>query len=149
MHTCKKISPKNGEPQRYSWGTQKKKKKKDVRHSFLSPIHPWVLSGHCLIDLVVKASASRVADLEFDSCLCCGDFSGSSHTSELIIGTVVASLPGAWHCRVSIGTGWPGVSILWLGDVESLNCNFYLSVAACTIVWADTYWRYTSMLLGR
>ena len=28
MVTYAKISPKNGEPQRYSWGTQKKKKKK-------------------------------------------------------------------------------------------------------------------------
>ena len=27
MVTYAKISPKNGEPQRYSWGTQKKKKK--------------------------------------------------------------------------------------------------------------------------
>ena len=28
-------------------------------------------------------------------------------------------------------------------------CNFYLSVAACTTVWADPSLRYTSMLLGR
>ena len=28
MVTYPKISPQNGEPQRYSWGTQKKKKKK-------------------------------------------------------------------------------------------------------------------------
>ena len=28
MVTYAKISPKSGEPQRYSWGTQKKKKKK-------------------------------------------------------------------------------------------------------------------------
>ena len=50
------------------------------------------------------------------------------------IGTPVATLPGAWHFRVSAGTGWPGVSILWLGKVESLICNFYLSVAARKIV---------------
>ena len=36
---------------------------------------------HCLVGLVVKATASRAADLGFDSCLCQGDFSGSSHTS--------------------------------------------------------------------
>ena len=45
-------------------------------------------------------------------------FSGSSHTtitSYLKIGTSVATLPGTWHCRVSAGTGWLGVSILWLG----------------------------------
>ena len=46
----------------------------------------------------------------------------------------MATLPGAWHFRVSAGTGWPGVSILWLGEVESLIFNFYLSVAACKIV---------------
>ena len=43
---------------------------------------------------------------------CVGIFSGSSHTSDLKIGTPVATLPGAWRHRVSTGTGWPGVSIL-------------------------------------
>ena len=46
----------------------------------------------------------------------------------------MATLPGAWHYRVIAGTGWPSVSILWLGEVESLICNFYLSVAAHEIV---------------
>ena len=32
------------------------------------------------------------------------------HTSDLKIGTLVVTLPG----RVSAGTGWPGVSILWV-----------------------------------
>ena len=45
---------------------------------------------------------------------CAGIFSGSSHTSDLKIGTPVAALPGAWHWRyrVGTGTGQPGVSIL-------------------------------------
>ena len=44
---------------------------------------------------------------------CAGIFSGSSHTSDLNIGTPVATLPGAWrYYRVSTGTGRPGVSIL-------------------------------------
>ena len=43
---------------------------------------------------------------------CAGIFLGSSHTSDLKIGTPVATLPGAWHYRVSTGTGRPGVSIL-------------------------------------
>ena len=43
--------------------------------------------------------------------------------SDLKIGTPVATLPGAWRYRVSTGTGWPGVSILWLGEVERLICN--------------------------
>ena len=43
---------------------------------------------------------------------CPGIFSGSCHTSDSKIGTPVATLPGAWHYRVSAGTGRPGVSIL-------------------------------------
>ena len=78
-----------------------------------------------------------------------GFFSGLSHTSDLKIGTPVATLPGAWRYRVSAGTGRRGVSILWLGEMESLICNFYLSVAARKIVWAGLSLRYTSMLLGR
>ena len=109
---------------------------------------------HCSVGLVVKASASTAGDPVFDSCLRRGDFSGSSHTSDpgfesrlchdffsgsshtsdLQIGTPVATLPGAWRCRISAGTGQPGVSILWVGEVESLISNFYLSVAARTFV---------------
>ena len=72
-----------------------------------------------------------------------------SHTSDLKIGIPVATLPDAWHYKVSAGTGQPGVSILWLGEAESLICNVYLGVAARQIVWADPSWRYTRMLLGR
>ena len=43
---------------------------------------------------------------------CAVIFSGSSHTSDLKIGTPLATLPGAWSYRVSTGTGQPGVSIL-------------------------------------
>ena len=39
--------------------------------------------------------------------LAMGFFSGLSHTSDLKIGTPVATLLGAWHCRVSAGTGRP------------------------------------------
>ena len=48
---------------------------------------------------------------------------GSSHTSDLRIGTPVAALSGAWHYTASAGTGWPGV-ILCLGEVDSWICNF-------------------------
>ena len=61
----------------------------------------------------------------------------------------MATLPGAWRYRVSAATGWPGVSLLWLGEVESLICSFYLNVAVSKIVWADPSLRYTSLLLGR
>ena len=57
---------------------------------------------------MVKASASGAEDPGFES----RDFSGSSHTSDLKTGTPVTTLPGAWHYRVSAGTGRPGVSIL-------------------------------------
>ena len=99
--------------------------------------------GH--VGPVVKASASRAEDPGFKSRLR-RDFPGSSHTSDLKIGTPVATLPGAWRYRVSAGTGRPGVSILWLGEMESWIRTFYLCVAARKIVWADPSLRYTRML---
>ena len=65
-----------------------------------------------LVGLVVQASDAGAEDPEFDSRLHHGDFSGSSHTSDLIIDTPGAILPGAWRYRVSAEAGWPGVSIL-------------------------------------
>ena len=97
---------------------------------------------------MVKSSASRAEDPEFESRLR-RQFSRASHTSDLKIGTPVATLPGAWRYRVSTGTGRPGVSILWLGEMESLVFNIFLSVAAREIVWADPSLIYTRMLLGR
>ena len=97
---------------------------------------------------MVKAPALEVEDPGFESRLQ-WDFSGFSHASDLKIGTPVAALPGAWHFRGSAGTGEPSVSILWLGEVDSLICNFYLSVAARKIICADPSQRYTGMLLGR
>ena len=67
--------------------------------------------GHRLVGLVVKASASRAEDPAFES-RWRRDFSGSGHTSDLNIGTPVATLSGAWRYRVSAGTCRPGVSIL-------------------------------------
>ena len=64
-----------------------------------------------LVGQVVKASSSRAEDPGFESRLR-RDFSGSSHTSDLKIGTPVATLPGASRYRVSAGTGRTGVSIL-------------------------------------
>ena len=64
-----------------------------------------------LVGLVVKASASGAEDPGFESRLR-RDFSGLGYTSDLKIGTPVATLPGAWRNRVSAGTGRPGVSIL-------------------------------------
>ena len=60
---------------------------------------------------MLKASASR-AEIPGSNPVCNRIFPGSSHTSDLQIGTPVATLPGAWHYRISAGTGWPGVNIL-------------------------------------
>ena len=78
---------------------------------------------------------------------CEGIFPGRVIPVTLKFGTAVAALTGAWLYRDGAGTGWPGVSILWLSEVESLICNLYLSVAARTLVLASL--RYSSMLLGR
>ena len=65
-----------------------------------------------LAGLVVKASASGAEDPGFKSRLRRDFFSGLSHTSDLKIGTPVATLPDAWRYSVSAGTGRPGVSLL-------------------------------------
>ena len=70
-----------------------------------------IVCTYHLVGLVVKASASTAEDPRFDS-RWRQDFSGLNHTSDLNIGTSVATLPGAWRSRVSAGTGQPGVSIL-------------------------------------
>ena len=65
---------------------------------------------------MVKASAvSKAAEPRFDFLFILGDFSGSSHTSDIKkkkIVTTVATLPGEWRYRVSVGTGWPVVNVL-------------------------------------
>ena len=106
------------------------------------------LSHHHLTGLVVRRPPQKWEILGSNPA-CDGIFSGSRHTSDLKIGTPVAILPGTWRYRVSTGTGWPGVSILWLGEVERLICNFYIRVAARKIVWAGPSLRYISLLLGR
>ena len=60
----------------------------------------------CLIGLVVRRPP-REWKIPGSSPACAGIFSGSSHTSDLKIGTPVATLPGAWRYRVSAGTGQP------------------------------------------
>ena len=100
-----------------------------------------------LVGLVVRRPP-RERKIPGSNPACTGIFSGSSHTSDLKIGTPVATLSGTWRNRVSTGTGRPGVSILWLDEVERLICIFYLCVAARKFVFADPSLRYTSMLVG-
>ena len=46
-------------------------------------------------------------------------------------------------CEVCVGTGWPNVHKLWLGEIASVICNFYLSFVASTTAHADLSQRYT------
>ena len=70
-----------------------------------------IILANRLAGLVVKASALEVEDPGFKSRLR-WDFSGSSHTSNFKIGTLLAPLLGACRYRVSAGAGKPDVSIL-------------------------------------
>ena len=78
------------------------------------PVRPSPL--HRLLGLAVKTSASRAGDTGFESRLC-RDFFGSSHTSDLMFDTPVATLPSDRRYRVSTVPGWPGVNILCLGEI--------------------------------
>ena len=74
-----------------------------------------------------RASASRAGDPRIEPC-----FLKCSHSSDLQIGILVAALPGAGRSRVITRGGWLGVSVLRQGDIQSLICSFYLSVAERT-----------------
>ena len=68
-------------------------------------------------------------------------FPMSSHTMQWLKNWHSSGyLPGAWRCRVSAGTFWPCVGILWLGEVESLICNFCICVAARKLVLTVRPW---------
>ena len=60
-------------------------------------------SGYRLVDLVVKASASRAENPGFESRWRRDFFPGSSRTNDFKIDTPVATLPGAWRYRASAG----------------------------------------------
>ena len=64
------------------------------------------------VGLVVKASASRVADLGLIPTNGLDHFIGRVIPVISEIGTPVATLPCTWCYRVSAGTGYPSVSIL-------------------------------------
>ena len=93
----------------------------------------YLLTAYHLAGLVVKASASRAEDPGFESRLR-RDFSGSSHTSDFKIGTLVATLPCTRRYRVSAGTGRPGVSITCVDEVAGLISSVCVCVAARTMV---------------
>ena len=122
-----------------------------------------------LVDVVVRRPPREQKILGLNPA-CAGIFSGSSLTSDLNLALqwlpcqapgVIGSTLGLFglvsvYCdwvrwKIWSATSvsvWQHVSILWLGEMENLICNFYLSVAAHKIVWADLSLRYTRMLLG-
>ena len=69
---------------------------------------------------------ARAEDPGFASRSLHGDFSGSSHTSDLKIGTPVATLPGV----IGSVLGLVCPTSATVSELESLICSFYLSVAA-------------------
>ena len=79
---------------------------------------------------MVKASTSRAEYPGFECSLHRDFFGVKSYQWLKNWHSSGYPLPGAWCYRVSAGTGWPSVSILWLGEMESLVCNFLLSVVA-------------------
>ena len=79
--------------------------------TFVKILEGWLLNVDRLVGLVVRRPP-RERKIPGSNLACAGIFSGSSHTSDLKIGTPVATLPGAWRYRVRTGTGRPGVSIL-------------------------------------
>ena len=55
-----------------------------------------------------------------------------------------------WRSWVSAGTGWPGVSIPWLGETACMCGTSVSGVEACTVVVeSDLSLRYACKLLGR
>ena len=67
---------------------------------------PVYLVGTALL-ILCNVSAPRAADLRSILAFAMGIFSGP----VIPVTYKLASLPGAWRCKVSVGTGWPGVSI--------------------------------------
>ena len=110
------ISHQYNGPLGSNWGMMRKKKETNTHANNINTYILMCLYTHIhpydrLVGLVVKASPSRVEDPGFKSHLR-QDLSGSSHTSDLKIGTPAGTLRGAWRYRVSAGTGWPSISIL-------------------------------------
>ena len=77
-----------------------------TRPGVLPLLHPYRLVG-----LVVKAPPGE-RKIPGSNLECAEIFPGPSHVSDLKTGIPVATLSGAWRCKVSAGTGGPGVSIL-------------------------------------
>ena len=76
-----------------------------IKLSSVEVCSEWIVSG--------LGVTCQPQDRETGIALC---FPLSSCTIDLEVGTLVATLPCAWHYRVSARAGWPIVSILRLGE---------------------------------
>ena len=83
-------------------GGQRKGLGSDQRGKFVMPCVGCLRVRYRLVGLVVRRPP-RERKIPGSNPACAGIFSGSSHTSDLKIGTPVATLPGAWRYRVSAG----------------------------------------------
>ena len=93
----------------------------------------------------VLGTAWRAADLRWIPICPVGLCSGLSLISHFSIATQVVTLPGTWPCRVTAWTSWPGVSILWLGEMENLICKCPWFTLVC--VWDVKNQQTTTTLL--
>ena len=117
----------------------------DIASAFNSPAYHMM---DRLIGLVVRRPL-RERKIPGSNPACAQIFSGSSHTSDLKLALQWLPCQAPGVIGSVLGLVGPVSVNLWLGEMESLICNFYLSVAARQIVWADPSLRYTCMLLGR
>ena len=84
---------------------------------------------------MVMAPASRAMGPEFKS--------RPSHNCDFKTGILVATLPDDWSYVIIARTGWPGVGILWLGEIASSIDNLYISISAHAIIWTELPLKYT------
>ena len=85
---------------------------------FQTPLSHGTLLRDCLCGLVVKRPPRELLTRVWTP------LSPVESSSDLRIGTQVATLPAAWRYKVNARTGWPDVSRLSLGAIVSLICNF-------------------------
>ena len=109
----------------------------------------WYAGRNC-IRLVTDSVQQLTTSLSFSPPL------HRSMASAVVVAGCLLNVPATCSCVSGtgplLGQRWDwsaGVSIPWLGEMESLVCNFCLNVAARKIVRADPSLRYTSLLLGR
>ena len=95
------------EPAQYHWWQARKADMLTVTPRVAHKAHTY----YRLVGLVVRRPP-RERKVPGSNPACAGIFSGSSHISDLKIGTPVVTLPGAWRYGVSAGTARPSVSIL-------------------------------------